>query len=77
VVTPPWSFTGVVNAAWDRSLRGLQAVITVVATLLILTWWIILPLGLGWLGFRLYLRRARPARPARAARRVTPQGVRE
>lgn len=40
---PSWSFGAVVGSAWERSLNGLQRVITVVATGLILAWWIILP----------------------------------
>jgi hypothetical protein len=56
-VPPPWSFNTVADNAWERSLKGLQGVITVVATALILTWWIIVPALL--IAFIWWLRRRR------------------
>jgi hypothetical protein len=62
---PPWSFTGVVGDAWERSLKGLQRVITVVATGLILGWWIIVPVLIASFWWWLLRRRSRRARVPR------------
>ena len=72
--TPGWSVTRDASLAWDSSMTLLQAVTSVVVTILVFFWWILVPLGLGWSAYRLY-RRVRSPRPAPSASTPTTPAV--
>jgi len=67
----PWRLSTIVSRAWHASLEVLQAITTVVVSVIVFCWWLLALAAVGWLGYRLNARRARgvprsapPAAPA-------------
>jgi hypothetical protein len=67
----PWRLSAIVARAWHASLEVLQAITTVVVSVVVFCWWLVALAAVGWLAYRLNLRRARgvprsapPAAPA-------------